>query len=277
MLTDEYVLEFNTFEMTNMKFEGPTIVNEKQILKISCDEASAVGFKINRLGLSAAKASIKDVELHASYMKAYLPDQDRTLEYPGMEERALDPIKSIELEKGVMHFTRIVCSTIELAEVELTPEYVGGAEPYIPLILTTGKLTLDRIYEVFGPESYEKLENKCIKIESGRAIARGGTTSLVRPIEYKLDRENSVSTYKAGWVAQVSYFTADKVVVFAIYMKGTAYMVFTVQATGEEDIYKVMPHGFNAGNSRSLRSVVGDFVYMSADTLMMKDVTLQIE
>ena len=107
MLTDEYVLEFDTFKMTNIKFEGQTAINEKQILKMSCDEASALGFKISRLGLSASEASIKDVELYASYMKAYSPDQDRTLEYPGMEERALDPLKSIQLESDWSRFVAL--------------------------------------------------------------------------------------------------------------------------------------------------------------------------
>jgi len=271
---DEYVLKFNSAVMTNVKFEGPITIDGRKTTKIICEVANMSVLTISRIGLSASNMVIKNVEMYVTYMEAYSPTLERILRFTGKGDVALGPIKSLTLENGTILAIYMLSKTMELTKVEVEGEYVGGSEPYKPLIFEVTEATFKNGYALHSPETYDELIDKVTKIVINKLLTPG--FALTCPLEYYLNRDTNEYRYTPKWMMKTANCEALNVTIYGIYSRSlvTKAPKIILEFTGEE----VLPpmYGFEKGISASVYESTEHVVYLNADRLTINEVTLNI-
>ncbi len=258
----EYILRFGKAEATEVRIEGP--VDTFGLIKIEIGKLDISDLRISRVNLSAKTALIKNIEIHATRFKAITPESKECLDVKSGDEIRLEAAEA-SFDDGLIYFTSLSCAEGELNSVDVTSRHVGGIEPYLPLLLTTSNITMDRGFSVTGPESYGRLEGKATKILCGRITA--SNFSLTCPSSYTLDREENKHEFTEKWGMRAVSASIEKAEIYAVYFKVRALLVWRVRATGEEYIPSIIPEGLHRGEKAPINEADVDVIHLRADRL----------
>ncbi|MEM3742725.1 MAG: 4Fe-4S binding protein [Nitrososphaerota archaeon] len=239
--------------------------------------AVAENIEITNLGLTSRIAVLNDTEAYLTYLIGEVGRAPVDLE--GFKNRVGQ--KNITVENGVIMFMKLTCREAEFYDLLIIGEYVGGEEPYIPLVITGREVMLSGGYYLDTPKTYRELINKVLELTSGRIEVRN--FSLVKPMNYHLDKELKKYQYSRKLLLNSSRIIGEDMTTFSIYYKVvfrvSRYMwnlkEFTVEATGETDIRKVVFHfwiGFEIGRiCHLITSTEVHIVYFKLDKCLMEN------
>jgi hypothetical protein len=271
---EEYILSFDKAESTNFIIEGPIEFDGVKTTKITADILDTSGLKISRVNLSSISGTLEKVEIYATRIKVHSLELGKTLEVKREEEVKIGPIEG-SLEGGTIYLVKMNCLSGELDAVEVMGNYLGKEEPYLPILLTSSSISMDKGFAVTGPTSYGKLENKATKIVCGRITA--SNFSFKCPSEYNLDREDNKHEFVEKWILGASNATIENSEIYSIYFKIRALLVWRVRATGEKYIPSIIPEGMHRGEKAPINEADVDIIYLKADKLKVNNASFYLK
>ncbi len=273
-LQNLYTVTFESATMTNVKFTGPITMNGTSVTMVTCDTADIVGFKLSRFGLTAFDMDAKGLKVYITYLKAYSPSLNGTIEIRGDEKVNIGPTSSATFDNVTLYAVRMEAASAHLTDVTLVGENIGGSEPYVPSILKSPSVQMSKTFYIYGPVTYGALTKKAMNVTIGEL----GTQqfSLEQPIAYSLNRPLKDYSSTNRWLLQASSATLTKLQTYVIYFHVTA-MGYSIFATGDDNVYDVIPGGYNTGDSFTSGDTAVHIVYLSADGLSLNDLVLSIE
>ncbi|MEM3073519.1 MAG: hypothetical protein QXK20_02125 [Nitrososphaerales archaeon] len=273
-LNDEYILSFSRAEVSNLKIDGGAEVDGVRVVRISVDLLEISDMRISRVNLSSQSGVLQKVEIYATRLTARIPDSDKGLDVKGEDDIHLNASEA-SLDNGVIYFVKMSCLSGELTQPEVLGRYAGGDEPYLPILLTTSNITMDRGFSVTGPETYGMLENKATKILCGRISA--SNFFLKCPSRYSLDREGNNHEFVEKWALNASSAAIEDAEIYAIYFKVRALLVWRVKATGEEYIPSIIPEGLHRGEKAPINEADVDIIYLKATKLKVNNASFTLK
>jgi hypothetical protein len=273
-LHDLYTMTFEKAEMTNVKFTGPIVMNGTSVTMVTSDTADIDGFNLTRFGLVAFDMDAKGLILYITYLKAYSPTLNGAIEITGNEKVNIGPTPSAIFDNATVYAVRMEAASAHLTDVTLVGENIGGSEPYVPSILKSPSVQMSKTFYIYGPVTYGALKKKAMNVTIGEL----GTQqfSLEQPIAYSLNRPLKDYSSTNRWLLQASSATLTKLKTYVIYFHVTA-MGYNIIATGDDNVYDVIPGGYNTGDSFTSGDTAVHIVYLSADELSLDDLALSIE
>jgi len=271
---EEYVMSFSRAEASNLKIESGFEVAGVKTIKITVENLELSDLKISRVNLSSQSGDLQKVEIYATRFKAHIPDSDKIIEVNSGDEVRLEASEA-SFDNGVIYFVKMSCAAGELSQIEVVARYIGGEEPYLPILLTTSNISMERGFSVTGPETYGILENKATKILCGRINA--SNFNLKCPKRYSLNREDNIHEFAEKWSMNATSASIERAEIYAIYFKVRALLVWRVKATGEEYIPSVIPEGLHRGEKVPINEADVDVIYLKADKLNVHNVTFTLK
>ena len=273
--SDLYLMTFDSAALTNITFQGPIVVDGMSVTNVTCDVANLSGFSLSHLELNSSSLVMSDVELYATRFKAYSPDSGNAIEITGGQNVSLGPMESASYMNGSMYVVRISATTANLTRMEAVGERADGSEPYIPSILGARTAVLSDVSNITGPVSYGDLAVRVSNITTGTVdIAQ---FSLEHPIMYSLNMSTRAYSSTGRWLMVASGAIGSNVSVYSIYFKAMVHGAYSITATGNDDISKMIPHALYSGCSFYVANLEAHAVYFSADELTLNDFMLSIE
>jgi hypothetical protein len=270
---EEYIMSFSKAEALNVKIEGGFEVAGVKTVRIIAENLELSDLKISRVNLSSQSGDLRKVEIYATRFKAHIPDTDKSIDIKGDDTIQLEASEA-SFDDGVIYFVKMSCTSGELSQPEVMARYVGGEEPYLPILLTTSNISMEKGFSVTGPETYGVLENKTTKILCGRITASNFT--LKCPKSYKLNREDNIHEFTEKWSMNAVSAAIEQAEIYAIYFKVRALLVWRVRATGEEYIPSVIPEGLHRGEKAPINEADVDIIYLKAAKLDISNATLNL-
>lgn len=268
-----YQMMFEKAVLRNVKIEGPITMLGTTVTKVTGEAVDVDKLTLNPMGLKSESAVFQKVEFYTISLSGFSPELGQKLEVTGDQQISITR-DTLTLENGQANLIHLTADAVELGKPELIGTHVGGAEPYIPVIVTAHSVVLKERYFLDGPKTYEELENKVNKLTAGRVEASDFTFTY--PLTYSLDRGANTYSYKGIWTLSSSKLTGQNVLIYLIYFQAK-YGGFIVKGTGEDTASTIIPHGFNAGyESPPLPDAETHAVYFSADNLKLENLVLQI-
>jgi hypothetical protein len=269
-----YEIQFEELAITNAELKGPITMRGVNVVEISGSAANVTKLALNPLGLQGASGTFENMRMYAIRLKANCPELSKVLEITGDQETKMS-MGTITLESGTASIIYLASTSVALTKPELTGRYVGGDEPYIPVVATTHRVTLEQGYSVQGPMTYEKLANRVNNLTSGKIVATDFTFGC--PTSYSLNRQSKEHSYTTKWTLSASGLSGQNPSILFVYF-ATTYGGFVIKGTGEQSPSTIIPHGFSAGwKSPPLPDAQVHAVYFTADQLALKDLVIQIE
>ncbi|MEM2373299.1 MAG: hypothetical protein QXI11_02535 [Thermoproteota archaeon] len=272
VVEEEYVMTFDSALLKNLKIEGPLALAGRNVVKITADIINASGFNVTRVGISAESISIANVEIYATSLKAYSPELGKTIEITGGEKVSLGPYDTVSFEKASINFIQSSAKSGFLVKVRVVGEYVGGTEPYVPILVHSPKVDLSEGYALLGPYSYGELRNAVHTFKVGRGVITD--LALIHPIRYSLDRGNNKVDFTPKWAATASKASFENASSYCIYLTFNAYGVLKVTLTGEDS--PEMPHGANVGYGGTVTDASIHIVYAEISKMSVEDFALKV-
>lgn len=162
-----------------------------------------------------------------------------------------------------------------LTSMAAVSEYVGGSEPYVPSVITAPSAAMTNLYSITGPTTWGALTNMVSNITTGRIDLT--QFAIEHPIAYSLDRKANTYDATEEWSLTASSATALNVSAFTIYFQVTGGEMVVVTATGEDNVYNMIPFGLNMGGSFTALDATVQPVYFGAQQLMLGSFVLSIE
>lgn len=273
-LVDEYVMKFTSALMKDVKFEGPVMISGRNVTKIICKNIEFEGVMINRIGLTASDITMEDVEIYITYINAHVPSLNTTLRFTSRTSITLGPLESVKFENATLRIVHMSSKIWKIKKAEVKGEYIGGEEPYKPLIFEVTGAVFENGYALSSPETYDELTDKVTKLLITKLSTPG--FALTSPLEYHLNRDTNEYTYTPKWVMKTANCEALNVTIYGIYSRSLATKApeIILEFTGEE----VLPpmYGFEKGISASVYESTEHVVYLRADRLTINEVTLHI-
>jgi len=270
---EEYIMSFSRAEASNLKVEGGFEVAGVKTFKITVENLELSDLKISRVNLSSQNGDLRKLEIYATRFKAYVPDSDKSIDVKSGDEVHLEA-SEVSFDNGLIYFVKMSCATGELSQPEVVARYVGGEEPYLPILLTTSNISMEKGFSVTGPETYGVLENKVTKILCGRISASNFT--LKCPKRYSLNREDNIHEFTEKWSMNATSAAIEQAEIYAIYFKVRALLVWRVKATGEEYIPSVIPEGLHRGEKAPINDAEVDILFLKADKLSVSNVAFTL-
>ncbi|MEM2262249.1 MAG: hypothetical protein QXK24_07345 [Ignisphaera sp.] len=268
-----YILGFGKAVLKNIKIEGPLTMFGTSVTKISGEIVEVTGLTLQPMGLKSEAATFKTFEIYTIELVGQSPELGKKLEVSGDTQISMTR-DTLTLEEGHMKIVYATADSVELVKPEFTGKYVGGEEPYIPVIVTAHQAILKEGYLLEGPKSYEELSNKVNKLTAGKVEAQDFT--FIYPSTYSLNRMSNEYSYTGVWRLSASKLTGQKILVYLIYFEAK-YGGIAVKGSGEETASQIIPHGFNAGyESPPLPDAGMHAVHFTANNLGLEKLVLQI-
>lgn len=268
-----YEMKFEKLTVNNAELRGPIAMLGVNVVEIAGGLANVSKMALSPLGLNALGASFENMRMYTTLVKAYSPELGKELEITGDHETKMS-MGTLTLENGVASIVYLTGTNVGLMKPGLVGKYVGGDEPYTPVIATAHKVTLEQGYSVQGPMTYEKLVNGVNNLMSGKIGAIDFTFTC--PLNYRLDRVGKEHSYKTKWTLSASGLTGQNPSILFVYF-ATTYGGFIVKGTGDQSPSTLIPHGFSAGwKSPPLPDAQVHAVSFTADQLALRDVVIQI-
>ncbi|MFN3621333.1 MAG: hypothetical protein ACK4TI_00400, partial [Nitrososphaerales archaeon] len=274
MPNDEYILSFSRAEASNLKIEGGAEVSGVKVVKFTAELLDISEMKISRVNLSSRRGVLQKVEIYATRFTARMPESEGGLDVKGEDDIHLSASEA-SFDSGVIYFVKMSCLSGELDLLEVLGRYAGGEEPYLPILLTTSNITMEKGFSVTGPETYGRLENKATKILCGRISA--SNFFLKCPSRYSLDRESNNHEFVEKWVLNATSAMIEDAEIYAIYFKVRALLVWRVKATGEEYIPSIIPEGLHRGEKAPINEADVDIIYLKAAKLKVNNASFTLK
>jgi len=270
---EEYVMSFSRAEASNLKVEGGFEVAGVKTVKITVENLELSDLKISRVNLSSQSGDLRKVEIYATRFKAHIPDSDKSIDVKSGDEAHLEASEA-SFDNGLIYFVKMSCAGGELSQPEVVARYIGGEEPYLPILLTTSNISMEKGFSVTGPETYGVLENKATKILCGRISASNFV--LKCPKGYSLNREDNTHEFAERWSMNATSAAIEQAEIYSVYFKVRALLVWRVKATGEEYIPSIIPEGLHRGEKAPINDADVDIIYLKADKLNVSNVTFTL-
>ncbi|MEM3807985.1 MAG: hypothetical protein QW413_05280 [Nitrososphaerota archaeon] len=268
-----YQMIFEKAVFRNVKIEGPISMLGTMVTKVTGEVVEIDKLTLNPMGLKSESAAFQSVEFYTIKLSGLSSELGQKLDVTGEQQISITR-DTLSLENGQVDLLHLTANVVELNKPELIGKHVGGAEPYIPVVVTAHTVVLKERYFLDGPKSYEELENMVNKMTAGRVEASDFTFTY--PVTYSLDRGANSYSYKGVWTLSSSKLTGQNILIYLIYFQAK-YGGFIVKGTGEDTASTIIPHGFNAGyESPPLPDAETHAVYFSADNLTLEKLVLQI-
>ena len=268
-----YQLEFEKAVFKNVKIEGPITMLGTKATKISGEAAEINVLVLHPMGLRSENTIFQKFEIYSIDLVGESPELGGKLNISGEQDISLFR-DTLTIEKGRAKIIYVVADTVKLNKPELIGKYIGGDEPYIPVVVTAHSVILKEGYFLEGPKTYKELVNKVNKLTAGRVEATDFTFTY--PLKYSLDRSSNEYSFTGVWKLSSSKLTGQNILIYLIYFEAK-YGGFTVRGTGEDTASQIIPHGFNAGyESPPLPDAGTHAVSFSADSLEIEKLVLQI-
>ncbi|MEM2704761.1 MAG: hypothetical protein QXR45_16570 [Candidatus Bathyarchaeia archaeon] len=272
VVEEEYAMTFDRAQVKNLRIEGPLTLAGRSVVRITADVIDFVNFNVTRVGMSAESVGITSVEIYATILKAYSPELGKTIEVTGEEKVSLGPYDTISLEKATIRFIQASAKSGYLVKVKVIGEYVGGSEPYIPVLVHSPNVELSEGYALLGPYSYSVLKNAVLSFKVGKGVITN--LALIHPVQYSLDRESNKVYFVSKWAATASKASLENAFSYCIYLTFNAYGVMKMTFTGEDN--PEMFHGANVGYGGTVTDASIHVVYAEISKLSVEDFTLKI-
>jgi hypothetical protein len=272
--SEEYIMSFSKAEASNLRVDGGFEVSGVKTVKVTVENLELSDLKISRVNLSSQSGDLRGVEIYATRFKAHIPESDRSIDVKGGDDVHLEASEA-SFDNGLIYFVKMSCAGGELRQPEVVARYVGGEEPYLPILLTTSNISMEKGFSVTGPETYGVLENKATKILCGRISASNFT--LKCPKRYRLDREDNIHEFAEKWTMNATSAAIEQAEIYSIYFKVRALLVWRVKATGEEYIPSIIPEGLHRGEKAPINDAEVDIVSLKADKISVLNVTLTLK
>lgn len=272
--TDEYVLRFDSATMHNVRFEGPVMISGRETTKVTCDIVNMLVPTISRIGLSGSSADITNLQMYVTYVDMYSPSLNTTLRYIGKSNATLGPMESATFENGTIFAVFMTSQTMQITAAKVKAEYIGGSEPYKPLIFEVTEALFKNNYGLYSPDTYGELVDRATKMVMGELETPG--FSLVAPVSYNLNRTTMNYTYTGKWQMQTTNCTASNVLFYSIYSKSLAVKSPEIILEFTGDMPTPPMYGFETGSTAMVYESTTHLVYLSADKITMNSVTLSI-
>jgi hypothetical protein len=270
----EYEMTFEKMVISNAKLEGPFAMLGTSVTRITGTTVDTSKLSLSPLGLNITDVVFQDLEIYATYLNAFSPELGKGLEYDGVDKVSIS-MASITLENGEASFLELISTNAELTEAELTGKYVGGSEPYMPVILNTSSTVLKK-YLATGPVTYGELVDKAWNLTI--TTIEASDFSFTSPLEYSLNRQTNEYSYKGKWTMSSSKVTGANALLDLIYFR-SPYGGIVVQGTGEErprDVLTIWGITFYVGSESPPIDAEAHVIHFKADRLLLENMLLQI-
>ena len=272
--SDLYIVTFDDALMTNVKIQGPIMINGTSVTMISADIANVTTITLSHVNLNATEMDITQAQFFVTYANFGTESGSGGINITGGQSVNIGPIGSVTYENGVMYVVRMVGSGATLSNFTSAAEQIGGTEPYLPNLITTPECDISQVYHIDGPVSYGLLNQASSSITMGRIDIT--QFSFEHPKAYNLDRPDNTYTATNRWLLKSASATGLNIKAYMIYFQCTAIGV-TVTATGEDSMIVDIPYGYNSGRAVSVFSLAVHAIYFTGDYLQLGSFTLSIE
>ena len=273
IVSEEYLLSFDEGSLNNVKIDGPLTIDDKKVIRLTADSIETKNINLSRIGLSASNAEMSNVEIYATSINAILSDSGQTLKISS--EESISPITypSVSLKNAEIQVVKLTAQKVELKDIKVVSEYVGGAEPYVPSIIYSPKISITEGYELTGPETYNGLKNAVQLMTMGKLEATD--LVLAHPSEYHLEREKNTFTSVDKWMARASVATFTNVKGYVIFITFNAYGAMIVTLSGEDN--PNLPYSANKGTSGIVYDGSVHLVYAEIGSMTAENFILEIK
>lgn len=271
---DEYFLTFEKGTLNNVKIDGPVVIEGRKVIRIVADNMESKNTNLSRIGLMASYTKMTNLEMYATSINAYLTESGQTLKITGEEPFSPTSYETISLENAEVYLVKLTAKTIELKDIKVVTEHVGGAEPYIPSIIYSPKISITEGYELTGPETFNELKNAVQLMKMGKLEA--SDLVLAHPSEYSLDRGKNTFTSVDKWMARASLATFEDISKgYVIFITFNAYGAMIVTLSGEDN--PNLPYSANKGTSGIVYDGSVHLVYAEIGKMMAENFILEIK
>jgi hypothetical protein len=184
-----------------------------------------------------------------------------------------------------MFSTKISSTEAKFAELTILGEYVGGEEPYVPVIILGKDIALSNGYSLDAPKTYRELVNKVMELKAGKMDAKN--FSIIKPAGYQLDRASKMYQYSLRLLLNSSMVSGENMTLYSIYYRVvfriSPYLryfgEYVVEATGDVNIGKAVFHfwfGWTIGSIYCHPIITGNVhvVYLEVEDFAMRNLLL---
>jgi len=269
-----YTLTFTSATMTNVSLHGPIILNSTSVTMITADSAALVNINLTRFGLTAPSMTIDNLVLYTTLFSGTSQALGGTVAIGGSQSTNVGPIATASFGSFTISFLRMEGASANLTGMVSVGQYVGGAEPYIPSIITAPTVSMSNIYSITGPTTWKSEVNMVSNVTAGRIDLP--QFALQHPSTYTIDRHSKNYTATIEWSLTASSATALKVSAYIVYFKVTGGEMVTIIATGSDNPNNLIPFGLNTGGSFSGLNADVQPVYFSASQLQLGSFVIAI-
>jgi hypothetical protein len=266
-------MTFDSGTMTNAKLTGPITMNGTGVTMITSDAADMRGFNLSRIGLTTSDLAMSGLAIYAVNITAYSPELGKTIQVGGGDQVSLGPYTTITFKNATMQIVRMSADSANLTAIEVTGEYVGGAEPYIPTIISAPSVTMTNGYSLLGPVTYDGLQNRVHNFTMGTCVVT--QLSLTHPISYSLDRGHNTFTSVDKWAVTAYNATMTNLGKdYLQYVAFNAYGILVVTLTGEDD--PSLESGYNVGYGGTVMDASMHIVYAQMEGMTLRNLLVGI-
>jgi ferredoxin-type protein NapH len=231
------------------------------------------------LGLTSRRAVLNCSELGLTYLSGEVDGRAVDLE----SLREVVGRKSFVVTDGVMFSTKLSSTEARFVGLTVLGEYVGGDEPYMPVIILGRDIALSSGYSLEAPKTYKELTNKVMELKTGRMDAKN--FSIIKPASYQLDRASKKYQYSPRLLINSSMVSGENVTFYSIYYRVVLRIYtlgeYVVEATGDVDISRVVLHlwfGQAIGGMYCHLIITGNVhaVYLEVEDFVVKDLLISL-
>jgi len=231
------------------------------------------------LGLTSRRAVLNCSELGLTYLSGEVDGRAVDLE----SLREVVGRKSFVVTDGVMFSTKLSSTEARFVGLTVLGEYVGGDEPYMPVIILGRDIALSSGYSLEAPKTYKELADKVMELKTGRMDAKN--FSIIKPASYQLDRASKKYQYSPRLLINSSMVSGENVTFYSIYyrvvLRISTLGEYVVEATGDVDISRVVLHlwfGQAIGGMYCHLIITGNVhaVYLEVEDFVVKDLLISL-
>lgn len=271
---EEYLLTFEKGSFSNVKIDGPVVIDGRKVVRIIADNIVSENTNLSRIGLMASYTKMTNIEMYITSITARIPESGQTLKITSVEPFSPASYDAIILENVELYVVKLVAKTIELEGIKVVTEHVGGAEPYVPSIIYSPKISITEGYELTGPETFNELKNAVQLMKMGKLEATD--LVLAHPAEYHLDRGKNTFTSIDKWLARASLATFEDISKgYVIFITFNAYGAMIVTLSGEDN--PNLPYSANKGTSGIVYDGSVHLVYAEIGKMTAENFILEIK
>jgi hypothetical protein len=274
ILSYTYIMKFDNATMTNVQVNGPIMMNGTSVALLKAESADMFGWNLSHFGLTASEMDVDDLAVYVTYVKGYCPELGGALGITGGQSINLGPVASATFSNTTFYVVRMEGDSANLTSMAAVSENVGGSEPYVPSIITAPSAAMTHLYSITGPTTWGALTGLVSNITTGRIDL--SQFAIKHPIAYSLDRQGNTYTATEEWSLTASSATGLNVSAFVVYFQVTGGEMVVVTATGEDNIFNMIPFGLNTGGSFTALDATVEPVYFAAQQLTLGSFVLSI-